>query len=86
MNYREELTIDYKWDKNLLNIPNNVACLCEKPKCRKYLMKSIHEKNRADDELLINHSNREGYLTVKKEELPGLLSPSKLNDFSETLS
>jgi len=38
--YREELTIDYGWDKDEFNIPEHVLCLCEKPKCRKYLMRA----------------------------------------------
>eukprot|EP00347_Sterkiella_histriomuscorum_P020711 403336770 len=88
----EELTIDYKWDKNFLNIPHNVACLCEKPKCRKYLMKSAYEKHRleaGEDLLLAKNQLKEGSHTVKKEEIPQLLTPSQINfnnDFSDTLS
>jgi SET domain-containing protein len=36
----KELTIDYSWDKNDLEIDNDVLCLCQSKKCRKYLMKA----------------------------------------------
>ncbi|CDW79095.1 histone-lysine n-methyltransferase suv39h1 [Stylonychia lemnae] len=55
--FREEMTIDYKWDKNLLNIPKNVPCLCEKQKCRKYLIRSFEEKQHQDNST--NQSNTE---------------------------
>jgi len=36
----EELLLDYGWDTNELDIPENVRCLCGKGKCRTFLMKS----------------------------------------------
>lgn len=59
--YSEELSIDYGWDKDEFNIPENVLCLCEKPKCRKFLMRSKNRKNQSENtnkdimESQINH-------------------------------
>lgn len=44
----EELTLDYSWDKNILQISEDVPCLCGSEKCRGFLMrakKSKKEKN-----------------------------------------
>jgi hypothetical protein len=41
---REELTIDYGWDKDEFDIPHHVFCLCEKPKCRGFLMRAKNKK------------------------------------------
>lgn len=43
--FRDELTIDYRWDESELAIPENVYCLCEKEKCRLYLMKTMHKNS-----------------------------------------
>lgn len=37
---RDELTIDYRWDETELAIPEDVYCLCNKEKCRLYLMRA----------------------------------------------
>jgi hypothetical protein len=50
--YSEELTIDYGWDKDEFDIPHHVMCLCEKPKCRKYLMRA---KNKQFPENQLQH-------------------------------
>ena len=43
----EELTLDYHWDKNLLDvIDEDVPCLCGSPICRGYLMQSSKGENR----------------------------------------
>jgi hypothetical protein len=36
----DELTIDYRWDESELGIPEDVYCLCEKEKCRVFLMRA----------------------------------------------
>ena len=43
----EELTIDYHWDKNLLDvIDQDVPCLCGSQLCRGFLMQSSKGENR----------------------------------------
>jgi histone-lysine N-methyltransferase SUV39H len=42
----EELTLDYKWDKNLLDvIEEDVPCLCGAANCREYLMRAKKRRN-----------------------------------------
>jgi hypothetical protein len=38
------LTIDYGWDKDEFDIPHHVFCLCEKQKCRGFLMRAKNKK------------------------------------------
>jgi hypothetical protein len=37
--------LDYGWDSSELNVPEDVRCLCEKPKCRYYLIKAKKDQN-----------------------------------------
>mmetsp|Transcript_13224 Transcript_13224/g.9570 ORF Transcript_13224/g.9570 Transcript_13224/m.9570 type:complete len:113 (-) Transcript_13224:18-356(-) len=46
----EELTLDYHWDKNELDIQKNVPCLCGSRRCRRYLMKAIKAKKGSSGE------------------------------------
>lgn len=58
--FSEELNIDYMWDKNSLNIPKDVPCLCEKQKCRKFLMKALKsssESEKGSESSLIQSAN-----------------------------
>jgi len=41
----EELTIDYQWDNNELDIDEDVPCLCGSSVCRKILKRS-NNKNK----------------------------------------
>ena len=43
----EELTIDYKWDKSLVDIKEDKKCLCGSKFCRKHLLlaKGIDRKS-----------------------------------------
>jgi SET domain-containing protein len=41
----EELTMDYQWDKNELNIPKDIPCLCKSSKCRGFLMRAKKMKH-----------------------------------------
>ena len=40
----EELTLDYSWDKNMLDISQDVPCLCESEICRGFLMRAKKTK------------------------------------------
>jgi histone-lysine N-methyltransferase SUV39H len=42
----KELTIDYCWDKNDLDIEESVLCLCGTNKCRVYLMRAKKKSQR----------------------------------------
>ena len=40
----EELTLDYSWDKNILQISEDVPCLCGSENCRGFLMRAKKNK------------------------------------------
>ena len=78
----EELTLDYSWDKNILQISEDVPCLCGSEKCRGFLMrakKSKKEKNSpAKLGNLVTSSKLEEETAIKKMASESIPLPARV--------
>jgi hypothetical protein len=74
---REELCIDYNWDKNVLNVPNDIPCLCGKFKCRRFLMRAATKSKQTSFADLSSALDSKRTLSFKKK------SDSQVNDMGD---